>query len=92
MDNPETLLRSKGKEKINISQFGASSSQEFHSIRDFGRGKFFERSLLKSKSESDLKETEINPSRLESYFLDSLWHNLQNSVKTEERNFIVQIF
>ena len=51
---------------------------------------FFERSLLKSKYESDLKETEINPSRLESYVLDSLWKNLQNSMKTEERNPVVQ--
>ena len=76
MENPERLLRNKGKEQINISQFGASSSQEFHSIRDFGWKPNFERSLVKSKYESDLKETEINPSRLESYLLDSLWHNL----------------
>ena len=52
----------------------------------------FERSLLKSKFESNLKETKINPSRLESYLLDSLWKTLQKSVKTEERNPIVQIF
>ena len=37
-----------------------------------------------------MKETEINPSRLESYLLDYFWHNLQNSVKTKERNPIVQ--
>ena len=47
---------------------------------------------MKSKSEYDLKETEINPSRLESYLLDSLWRNLQNYVKTEERNPVVQSF
>ena len=47
---------------------------------------------MKSKSESNLKETEINPDMLESYFLDSLWHNLQNSVKTEEINHVVQSF
>ena len=37
-----------------------------------------------------MREIEINPSRLESYLLDSLWHNLQNPVKTEERNHVVQ--
>ena len=72
VENPEKLFRIRGKEKINISQFGASSSQEFHNIQDFRWGTNFERSFLKSKSKSDLKETEINPSRLESYFLDSL--------------------
>ena len=47
---------------------------------------------MKSKSESDLKETQINTNRLESYLLDSLWHSLQNSMKPEERNHVVQIF
>ena len=63
-----------------------------HSFQDFGWETNVERSLLKSKSESDLKETKINPSRLESYLLDSIWHNLQNSVKTEGRNPLVQRF
>ena len=47
VENPERLLRSKRKEQINISQFRASSSQEFHSIHDFGRETNFEKSLLK---------------------------------------------
>ena len=37
--------------------------------------------LLKSKSESDLKNDEFNPRRLESYLLDSLWRDLQQSAK-----------
>ena len=90
MENQKILFRSRGKEKINISQFGASSSQEFHSIQDFGWESNFERSLLKSKSEPDLKDTQINPSRLESYLLNSLWQNLQHSLKVEERNPVVQ--
>ena len=90
MEDPEKIFRKKGKEKIDISQFGASSSQEFHSIQYFGRETNFERSLLKSKDESDLKENEINPSRLETYVLDSLWKNLQNSLKTKEINLVVQ--
>ena len=49
-----------------------------------------ERLLLKSKSESDLKKVEINPSRLESYLIDSLWQNLQNPIKTKDTTFIVQ--
>ena len=55
-------------------------------------GANFESSLLKSKSKSDLKETKINPSRLESYFLDSLWQNFQYSMKTEEKSHVVQNF
>ena len=47
---------------------------------------------MKSKYESNLKETEINTSRLESYLLDCLWNNLQKSVKTKERNLVVQRF
>ena len=50
----------------------------------------FEKSLLRSKSESDLKQVEINPNILYSYILDSLWKNLQNTVKTKERNPIIQ--
>ena len=92
MENLERLLRNKGREQIDISQSDASSSQEFHRIQEFGRETNFKISLLKSKSESDLKEIEINTSRLESYLLDSLWHNLQSSVKTEEQNLVVQIF
>ena len=33
-----------------------------------------------------MKNIELNPSRLESYLLDSLWKNLQNSGKTGARN------
>ena len=51
-----------------------------------------ERLLLKSKYESDLKKVEINPSRLESYLLDSLWKNLQTQVKNEKNTSIVQNF
>ena len=47
VENTERLLRNKGKEQIDISQFGASSSQEFHSIQDFGRETNFGKSLLK---------------------------------------------
>ena len=32
VEDPKKLLRNKNKEKINSSQFGASSSQDFHSI------------------------------------------------------------
>ena len=37
---------------------------------------YFKRSLPKSKIDSDLKNTKVNPDRLESYLLDSLWQNL----------------
>ena len=72
VEDPERLLRNKNKEKINSSQFGASSSQYFHSIQEYEWKTIVERLLLKSKSKSDLNKVEINPSRLESYLLDSL--------------------
>ena len=86
------MLRNKNKEKINSSQFGASSSQFFQSIQEYEWEDSVERLLLKSKSESDLKKVEINPSRLESYLLYFLWKNLQTQVKTEKTTSTVQNF
>ena len=86
MDNPNKLLRNKGKYQLDIPQFGNSSTQEFHSIEYSMWETNFERSLLNSKSESNLKNKELNPSRLESYMFDSLWNNLQNYGKTSARN------
>ena len=48
MENPERLLRNKNKEKINSSQFGASSSQDFHSIQESEGETSIEILLLKS--------------------------------------------
>ena len=84
MEDPEKLFKKKDKEKIDISLFGASSSQDFHSILDQEWEINVEKGLLKSKSESDLKNVEFNPHRLEAYLLDSLWRDLQQSVKVEE--------
>ena len=64
MENPKRFLRNKNKEKINSSQFGASSSQDFHSIQGSEWETSVERLLLKSKFESNLKKFEIKPSRL----------------------------
>ena len=47
--------------------------------------------MLKSKSESDLKNDEFNPRRLESYLLDSLWRDLQQSAKVEEALIVQNI-
>ena len=77
MEDPEKLFKKKDKEKIDISLFGASSSQDFHSILDQEWEINVEKGFLKSKSESDLKNVEFNPRRLESYLLDSLWKDLQ---------------
>ena len=96
MENPEILIRRRhGKEQINTSQVESSFShnqEEFHSFQDFDLETNFERSLLRSKSESDLKQAEINPDRLQSYFLDSLWHSLQDTIKTEESNPLIHTF
>ena len=86
MDDPSRLFRNKGKEQFDIPKFGDLSTEEFHSIHDSLWEPNFERSLLKSKSEYDLKDTKLNPSMLESYLLDSLWKNLQNFGGTGVRN------
>ena len=77
MEDPEKLFKKKDKEKIDISLFGASSSQYFHSILDQEWEINVEKGLLKYKSEYDLKNVEFNPRRLESYLLDSLRIYLQ---------------
>ena len=92
VDNPNKSLRNKGKEQLDIPLFGNSPTLEFHSFQDSVWENNFERSFVKSKFESDLKKTDINTSRLESYPLDSLWCNLHNSVEYEEINLVVQFF
>ena len=92
MENPERLVRSSRKEQINISQFGAHLLKNFIAFRILGGKQILKRSLLKEKYESYLKEIEINPDRIESYLLDSLWKKLQNSVKNEGRNLVSQKF
>ena len=69
-EDPERLFNRKNKEKLGFSLFGASSSQDSHIDLEWevNAGK----SLLRTKSESGLKNTEFNPRRLESYLLDSL--------------------
>ena len=39
-----------------------------------------------------MKQIEINPNRLHSYLLDSLWKNLPNTIKTKEVNPLIQNF
>ena len=69
-EDPEKLFKRKNKEKIDFPLFGASSSRDSHFDPkwEVNVGK----NLLKTKYESDLKDTEFNPRRLESYLLDSL--------------------
>ena len=90
----EILFRCRnGKEKVNTSQTERSLLQEeFYSFKYFDFGITVENYLLRSKSESDLKETENDPNRFESYLLDSLWHNLQNTIKSEGNNSPPQTF
>ena len=81
-EDPEKLFKRKNKEKIDFPLFGASSSRDSHFDPkwEVNVGK----NLLKTKSESDLKDTEFNPRRLESYLLDSLWRDLQQTTKAEK--------
>ena len=91
MEDPEKLFKKKDKEKIDISLFGASSFQNFHSIFDRKWEINVEKGLLKSKYESDLKNIEFNAQRLEYYLLDSLWRDLQKFAKVEEAPFVQNI-
>ena len=91
MEDPEKLFKKEQKEKVDISLFHASSSQNFHSIFDKKWEIDIEKGLLKSKSESDLENIEFNPWLLESYLLDSLWRDLQQSAKVEEALIIQNI-
>ena len=81
MEDLEKLFKRKDKEKLGFPLFGASSSQDSHIDLEWevNAGK----SLLKTKSESDLKNTEFNSRRLESYLLDSLWRDLQHTTNAE---------
>ena len=63
--------------------FGASSSQDYPSIFYPEWEVNVGRSLLKTKSDSALKNTEFNSRILESYLLDSLWRDLQQYAKVE---------
>ena len=80
-EDPERLFKRKNKEKLGFPLFGASSSQDSHIDPEWevNAGK----NLLRTKSKSDLKNTEFNPRRLESYLLDSLWRDLQQTTKVE---------
>ena len=60
----ESLFKKKDKEKIDFPLFGASSSQDSPNIFDPEWEVNVGRSLLKTKSESDLKNTEFNSRRL----------------------------
>ena len=70
LDDLEKLFKRKDKEKLGFPLFGASSSQDSPIDPEWEVN--VGRSLLKTKSESDLKTTEFNSRRLESYLLDSL--------------------
>ena len=37
-----------------------------------------------------MKQVEISPNRQQSYLLDFFWKNLQDTVKTKERNPLIQ--
>ena len=78
------IIYEKRQRKIDISLFGASSSQYLHSILDQEWEIKIEKALLKSKYEFDLENVEFNHRRLESYLLDSLWRDIQQYEKVEE--------
>ena len=68
MENPKILVRRRrGKEQISTSHAERSFSQnqeENFSFQYFELETNFEKSLLRSKFETDLKQIEINPNRI----------------------------
>ena len=74
VENLESLFRCRsGKEKVSTSQTERYLFQEeFYSFEHLDLGINVVNYLLRSKSESHLRETEINPNIFESYLLDSL--------------------
>ena len=80
-EDPEKLFKRKNKEKLDFPLFGPSSSQDPHINPEWEVDTA--KNLLRTKYESDLKNTEFNPRRLESYLLDSLWRDLQQTTKVE---------
>ena len=94
VENPESLFRNRnGKNKSSTSHTERYLIQEyFYSFKDLDLELNVGKCLLRSKSYSYLKQTEINPNRLESYLLDSLWLNLQNPLKVEESSPIFQTY
>ena len=92
MENPESLfIHRTGKEKASTSQTERSLFQEyFFSFQDLYLGVNVGKPLLRYKSDLELKQTDINTNRFESYLLDSLWKNLQNLVKVEENSPLFQ--
>ena len=94
MEKPDSLFRHRsGKEKVSTSHTERSLFQEeFYSFQDLDLGVNVGKPLLRSKSDSKLKQIEINPNRFESYLLYSLWKNLQKTVNIEESSFLSQTY
>ena len=61
--------------------FGSSSSPDSHT--DTEGGVSTAHALLRTRSESDLKDPELDPHKRESYLLDSFWSGLQQTSKTK---------
>ena len=92
VENRESSFRHRtGKNKATTSQTKRSLFQEyFHGFSYADLGLNITKPLLISKSYEYFKKKEINPKRLESYLLDSLWNNLQNPIKFEETTPLFQ--
>ena len=80
-ENPEKLFKRKNKDQVDFPLFGPSSSPDSHADTE---GEFSTvHTLLRTRSESDLRNPELDSHRRESYLLDSLWKNLQQTSRAE---------
>ena len=74
------MFKKKNKEKLDFPLFGPSSSPDSHTDTEGEVSTVH--TLLRTKSESDLANTEFNPHRLETYLLDTIWGNVQQAPET----------
>ena len=75
------MFRRKNKERADFPLFGSSSSPDSHT--DTEGGVSTAHALLRTRSESDLKDPELDPHKGESYLLDSFWGSLQQTSKAK---------
>ena len=80
-ENPEKLFKRKNKEQIDFPLFGPSSSSDSHT--DSEEGVSTVHTLLRTRSESDLSNPELNSHRRESHLFGSLWRDLQKTSEAE---------
>ena len=75
------MFKKKNKQKLDFPLFGPSSSPDSHTDTEGEVSTVH--TLLRTRSESDLRNPELDSHRREAYLLDSLWKDLQQTSRAE---------